>query len=110
MMNQWDHSGTIYSGWIRLHVQFFKKPYILIKIYFQSSLLPSSNEVCFTAGTSHWTTGSSVKSVYVSQNTCSLYITIIDATLFCGHFNGSRFTYSNAILLINTLCVCGTLP
>ena len=48
---------------------------IPIKIYLQSSLSPSSNEVFFKTGTSDWTTGSSIKSVTLSQNppdTCDM--------------------------------------
>ena len=38
-------------------------------------------------------------------------IVISDATLFCGHFNSTSFSDSNAIILpINHLWVCGTFP
>ena len=44
-----------------------------IKTYLQSSLSTSTNEVFFTAGTSHSTTGSSIKSVTLSQNPPDMY-------------------------------------
>ena len=43
-----------------------------IKIYLQSSL-SSSSEVFFTDETSHWPTGSSVKSVTSSHNAPGIY-------------------------------------
>ena len=39
----------------------------------QSSLSALSNEVFFTAWTSHWTTGLSVKSITLSQNARGIY-------------------------------------
>ena len=89
-------------------------------MYLQSSLLPTSNDVFFTAGTSHWTTGSSMTSVSLSQNASDIYdicglflsfsvIAIFHATLSRGRYNGRRFTYSNIIRLITSIWVCGTL-
>ena len=46
---------------------------IPIKICLQSSLSSSSHEVFFAAGTSHWTTGSSVKSITLSHNAPGTY-------------------------------------
>ena len=81
----------------------------------------SSKEVFFTGGTSHLTTGSSVKSkLYLKMSlvcmiclTCFSFfplITTFDATLVCGDFYNSSFSYSNVkILLINFLQVCGAL-
>ena len=38
-----------------------------------------------------------------------MYFFLFGATLFCGDFNSSRFSYSNVIIiLINYLQVCGT--
>ena len=140
MMNQWDHSETIDSGWIRFHALVSSETHnihiisfrnsalsILIKIYLRSSLLPSSNEdfeinkfmEFFATGRSHWSTALSVRSITLSQIVSGIYdicnllfffsvIVIFNATLFCGHFNNSSFTYSNVTLLINCLWVCGT--
>ena len=81
-----------------------------------SSLSLSSYEVFFTAGTLHWTTGSTI----LSHNAPGIYdmsdllcffsvIAMFDATLFYGDVNSSRFSYSNVIIiLINSLC--GTFP
>ena len=55
----------------------------------------------FTAGTSHWTTGSSGKPANLSKNSPDIYdisnlvffpvIAIFDATLFCDDFDSSDF-------------------
>ena len=45
---------------------------IPIKVFLRS-LLSSSNEVLFAAGTLHWNTGSSVRSITSSHNTPDIY-------------------------------------
>ena len=130
-----SHSWTSESGWIRLHdsiSQETKTIHIIsslnstlsmpIKIYLRSSFSPLSNEALFTNRKSHWTIGSSLKSVTLSQEVPGIYdipdlfsffsvITIFDVTLFCIDFNNSRFSYSNVIiLLINSLSLCRIFP
>ena len=46
---------------------------VSIKVYLLSPLASSPNEVSFTAGASHWTTGSFAKSITLSQNGPSIY-------------------------------------
>ena len=64
MRNQWDNSGASESGWIRLHASVSSETKTIHRINFRNSTLsilikvyllfsPSSNEVFFTAGTSH---------------------------------------------------------
>ena len=81
MRGLWGHSS---NGRIRLHasvsketktihrISFRNSPWcMLIKIYLWSS---SSNEVLSAFGTSHSTTGSSVKWVTLSQNAPGIYM------------------------------------
>ena len=130
--DKWDRSETSSIGWIRLLALISSETKTIhniisrnstlsmpIEIYLEASS-SSSKEVFFTGDTSHLTTGSSVKSkLYLKMSlvcmslTCFSFfplITTFDATLFCGDFYNSSFSYSNVkILLINSLQVCGAL-
>ena len=124
MGNKWDRCGKSNCDWIRAHASISyetktihrissrnSRLIIPIKIYLESLLSSSSKEAFFTGGTSHWTTGSSVKSINLSQNVTVMYDmmtffsffalnAIFEANLFYGDFDSNNFSYWNAIILL----------
>ena len=86
MRGETGHYETSNSDWIRLHASIPSETMnihkiisrnstlsIPIKVYLQSLLSSSSNEVFFTAWTSYRTTSESVKSITLSWKAPSMY-------------------------------------